>query len=70
MAPLCQVVIMRAVLGWGLAGPGSDLSEVSIMGIGSAALDTRVAPRILPDPSGANWRRRPSAGRRCRTAAV
>jgi hypothetical protein len=40
---------MRDVLGSGLAGPGSDSSEVSIVGIGSAALDLRVAPVcVLP----------------------
>lgn len=31
--------------------PGSDLSEVPAMGIGSAALDVRVAPGVFPGPS-------------------
>jgi hypothetical protein len=68
LAPVCQVVIMTAVLDGGLAGPGSDLPEVPILGFGSAALDARVPPRVLPGPSRGAWRRRPSAGRRHRTS--
>jgi hypothetical protein len=33
-----------------VAGPGSDCSEVSAVGIGPAALDCRVAPRCPPGP--------------------
>ena len=48
--PLCLLLIMRDVLGWGSAGPGSDFSEVSTLGFGSTALDCRVAPRCPPGP--------------------
>ncbi len=48
--PLCQETAGSGVLGWALAGPGSDFSEVPAMGIGSAALDCRVAPMCPPGP--------------------
>ena len=38
-SPLCQYVATRAVLGWRVAGPGSDWSEVSMSGCESATLD-------------------------------
>src|SRR5215203_5442836 len=34
-----------------VVGPGSDLSEELVVGVGPAALDCRVAPRCPPGPS-------------------
>ena len=71
MAPLCcQQAVRSGVPGWDSAGPGSDLSEVPAMGFRSVALDCRVAPTCPAGPVRRRWRRRPSAGRRRRTAAV
>ena len=51
LAPLCvKRRRCRGVLGWWSAGPGSDFSEVSTVGFGSAALDCRVAPACPPGP--------------------
>lgn len=42
-ASLCQGV-RSPIVGWGSAGPVSDLSEVLVMGCEPAALDVGVAP--------------------------
>ena len=39
------------VVGWGPAGPGSDLSEELVVGVEPAALDVRVAPGCPPGPA-------------------
>jgi len=39
---------LSGVVGWPVAGPGSDFSEASAAGVGLAALDFRVAPECSP----------------------
>lgn len=47
---LCQDALGRRVVGCGVTGPGSDLSEVSVWGCEPAALDFSDAPRCPPGP--------------------
>jgi Domain of unknown function (DUF4126) len=49
-ASLCQGLRLP-VVGWRLAGPVSDLSEVLVMGCEPAALDVRVAPVCPAGPA-------------------
>jgi hypothetical protein len=49
-ASLCQAV-RSPVVGWGLAGPVSDLSEVLVLGCEPAAQDVGVAPVCPAGPA-------------------
>ena len=44
-------LVAAAGVASGLAGPGSDFSEVSTLGLESAALESVAAPSVLPGPS-------------------
>lgn len=48
---LCQVVSGGPVVGSIMAGLGSDLSEVPVVGVEPAALELRVAPCCPPGPT-------------------
>jgi hypothetical protein len=47
---LCQPAFRCGVLGWGLAGPGSGLSEEPTSGVRSVTPDCRVVPDCPPGP--------------------
>ena len=50
-ASLCQVDLGVGLVGSLPAGPGSDWSEESVVGVEPAALDVGVAPECPPGPA-------------------
>jgi hypothetical protein len=50
MAPLCQEAAGSGVLRWGLAGPGSGLSEEPALGCEPVALESESCPVCPPGP--------------------
>src|SRR4051812_10136528 len=48
--PLFQEAVLSGVVGWSVAGPGSDFSEASMPGFESTALELVVAPECPPGP--------------------
>ncbi|CCH17743.1 hypothetical protein MILUP08_42674 [Micromonospora lupini str. Lupac 08] len=49
-SPLCQEAAARVVLGWGVAGPGSDFSEELAWGCELVKLESVVVSRCPPGP--------------------
>ena len=50
-SPLCQGIWAGVVVGWVVAGPGSDFSEVPAAGCQPAALEPVAAPVCPPGPA-------------------
>lgn len=52
---LCQDAAGRGLVGWVVAGPGSGLSEESVVGCEPVALESESLPGCPPGPVDAGW---------------